>query len=97
MKVHATTLSADIFIIYMLYCICDLICSYFTAIRIELCTDVMSHDAVKRVIALREDWIKNLHSASRVSSGGASVRYTYDYLFWIRIVIVTISCQFSLD
>jgi len=67
------------------------------AIRIELCTDVMSHDAVKRVIALREDWIKNLHSASRVSSGGASVRYIYHYLFWIRIVIVTISCQFSLD
>ena len=60
--------------------------------------DVMSHDAVKRLIALREDWIKNnVHSASRVSSGVASVRYMYDYLFWIRIVIVTISCQFSLD
>lgn len=50
-------------------------------VRTELRTDVMRHDAVKTVIALREDWIKNVHSASRVPDSVASVRYIYNYLY----------------
>ncbi|KAG2633888.1 hypothetical protein PVAP13_2NG229800 [Panicum virgatum] len=46
-------------------------------VRTELCMDVMCHDAVKRVIALKEDWIMQACTPSLCSLKWCFIRALY--------------------